>query len=143
MHSSSSSSSPTTTASNTSPSRSLFTIFGRAENVHRKLLYELMSTVHEYLVRIVVPTDGDRNDASVVGQQRIATEESLFLRIHRCMEQILVNGLRMCKPDVSVTFLRRAILIHIVFNPHTYCINVVSFIQSKVDRPIFVEILKF
>lgn len=90
------SSSPPSTSSNASASRSLFTIFGRAENVHRKLLYELMSTVHEYLVVTV-----QSNAASVVDQRTSATDESLFLRIHRSIEQIFLNGLRLFKPDVS------------------------------------------
>lgn len=88
------------TPSNVSTSRSLFTIFGRAENVHRKLLYELMSTVHEYLV-VTVQSDAGKNAACVVVHRKMATEESLFVRIHRCVEQIFLNGLRVFKPDVS------------------------------------------
>lgn len=95
MHSSSSS-----TSTNVTASRSLYTIFGRAENVHRKLLYELMSTVHEYLV-LTVQSDAGQNAASVAVQRTIAADESIFVRIHRCVEQIFLNGLRVFKPDVS------------------------------------------
>lgn len=97
MHSSTSPS----TSSNDSTSRSLFTIFGRAENVHRKLLYELMSTVHEYLVVTVQLDTVVQNTTFIIDQRTSATDESLFVRIHHCVEQIFLNGLRMFKPDVS------------------------------------------
>lgn len=130
MHSSSSSSmSSPSTSSNVSASRSLFTIFGRAENVHRKLLYELMSTVHEYLVRIVVHSEAERNAAPVVDQRRFAAEETLFIRIHRCVEQILVNGLRIFKPDVSTV---RYVKKHLTFthNFDNYVFSRTSFTRS-------------
>lgn len=94
------SSSSLSKSSNESVPRSLFTIFGRAENVHRKLLYELMSTVHEYLVVTIQSTTSD-TAVSVVDQRTTAADESLFVRIHRCVEQIFLNGLRLFKPDVS------------------------------------------
>lgn len=117
------SSSPST-SSNVSTSRSLFTIFGRAENVHRKLLYELMSTVHEYLV-VTVRSDAGPNATSVAAHRTIAADESLFERIHRSVEQIFLNGLRVFKPDVSCAWYQQ---------PFAHCKHQVAYFYTDYVR---------
>lgn len=96
-------SSPTATsarANASSSSRNIYTIFERAENVHRKLLYDLMSSVYEYILLTPVPRESNPETSTSV-LSKYSSNESLFVRVHRCVEQIFLNGLRLHKPDVS------------------------------------------
>lgn len=136
MHSSASKSLSPSTSSNAAPPRSLFTIFGRAENVHRKLLYELMSTVYEYLVVTVEPVtvaNAAAAAAVVVDQQTFHSNESLFIRIHRCVEQIFLNGLRMFKPDVSYRCCWRLISFAIIYF-NVGCLTIVYLCRANIIR---------
>lgn len=108
MHSTPTSMSSPSTSSSTSnqmtsnASRNFYTIFGRAEIVHRKLLYDLMSSVHEYILLSETETNQEVNEnKSTSPQTYYNSTEWLFMRIHRCIEQIFLNGLRLFKPDVS------------------------------------------
>lgn len=85
----------------------------QAEHVHRQLLYDLMSSIYEYIV--ILTTQVNTNDDTVARTAKLGHQtseanidyrltpnvESLLLHIHSCLEQIFLNGLRIFKPDVS------------------------------------------
>lgn len=89
------------------------TKFEQAEHVHRQLLYDLMSSIYEY---IFVLTSYARNRNKTVTELGCRTSEaqtntnyrlttnadSLLLHIHSRLELIFLNGLRVFKPDVSI-----------------------------------------
>lgn len=93
--------------------RKQITKFEQAEHVHRQLLYDLMSSIYEY---ILVLTSHARNHNETVADFRCRTSEaqsntdyrfttnadSLLLHIHTRLELIFLNGLRLFKPDVSI-----------------------------------------
>lgn len=86
------------------------TKFERTENVHRKILYDLMSSIYEYLLISTSENSHDIDNKKYDENEKNArngsmaptsTTEKLLLRIHKCIEQIFLNGLRLFKPDVS------------------------------------------
>lgn len=105
----------------TSPSGSIssnatkkqITKFEQAEYVHRQLLYDLMSSIYEFILILTshVPNSSD-NEAAVglkTSEPHASNDyrqtpniESLLIHIHSCLEQIFLNGLRVFKPDVSI-----------------------------------------
>lgn len=98
------------------------TKFEKAEHVNRQLLYDLMSSIYEYL--LVLPSNtktscetaatttttsttaetgfrANEAHASADNNRLMPNVESLLLHIHDRLEQIFLNGLRIVKPDVS------------------------------------------
>lgn len=106
-----SSTSSTTTPRNAQPSstKKQITKFEQAEHVHRQLLYDLMSSIYEYLL---VFTSSHQKSSDETGLQANDTHtytdfrftpnlESLLIHLNSCLEQIFLNGLRIFKPDKS------------------------------------------
>lgn len=101
------------------------TKFEQAEHVHRQLLYDLMSSIYEY---ILILTSHARNNSETVAETGFRTSEahtstdnritpnveSLLLHIHSCLEQIFLNGLRIFKPDVSKSSFLSTALHHLI-----------------------------
>lgn len=97
--------------------------YTKSDIVHRKILNQLIRNVYAAISkttsafsasslpavsqidkRILGPNllllnKADASVTSIVGQ----TQNDLLLRIHECIEQIFLNGLRTQKPDVSLT----------------------------------------
>lgn len=109
------------TSATTTKKQQHITKFEQAEHVHRQLLYDLMSSIYEYVVVLTSHqnknTGGSSDTATVTetgfqtndthtntDQQRLTTPniESLLIHINSCLEQIFLNGLRIFKPDVSI-----------------------------------------
>lgn len=102
----------------TSASKKQITKFEQAEHVHRQLLYDLMSSIYEYVVVLtsyrsknsgdtattVTETGFQTNDTHTTADTLRFTPniESLLININLCLEQIFLNGLRIFKPDVSI-----------------------------------------
>lgn len=93
------------------------TKFEQAEHVHRQLLYDLMSSIYEYLLLLTSNAKNNNEIAATTESGFRANEahtstqdnnrltpnvESLLLHIQSCLEQIFLNGLRIFKPDVSI-----------------------------------------
>lgn len=89
------------------------TKFEQAECVHRQLLYDLMSSIYEYILVLTSQAQTNSETLGLVGHKtnesytsadyRLTPNlESLLLHIHSCLEQIFLNGLRIFKPDVSM-----------------------------------------
>lgn len=93
------------------------TKFEQAEHVHRQLLYDLMSSIYEYLLLLTSNARNNNETATTTESGFRANEphtstqdnnrltpnvESLLLHIQSCLEQIFLNGLRIFKPDVSI-----------------------------------------
>lgn len=98
--------------------------FEQAEHVHRQLLYDLMSSIYEYVV--VLTSHRNKNSGLIdtvatatvteTGFQTTDTHtntdthrltpniESLLIHINSCLEHIFLNGLRIFKPDVSINW---------------------------------------
>lgn len=73
------------------------------EIVHRKLLYDLMSSIYEYLL-ICNENDTNRKSEGNTSNGTVPSTPNmdiLLLNIHSCLEQIFLNGLRLFKLDVS------------------------------------------
>lgn len=85
-------------------SRCYSTKFGRAENLHRKLLYNLMSTIYEYIL-VTAPSTPTNVMEVCSDMEANKTISVLLVHIHDCLEQIFLNGLRIYKPDVSLLLL--------------------------------------
>lgn len=118
MSTSTSSSKATGNVVPTSATKKQITKFEQAEHVHRQLLYDLMSSIYEYVVVLT----SHRNKTSGIGTVTTETGfqtndthhtntdtlrltpniESLLIHINSCLEQIFLNGLRIFKPDVSI-----------------------------------------
>lgn len=89
------------------------TKFEQAEYVHRQLLYNLMSSIYEFILTSQAPKNSDK--VATYGSQtseahttnddyrQIPNIETLLIHIHSCLEQIFLNGLRIFKPDVSTS----------------------------------------
>lgn len=94
------------------------TKFEKAEHVNRQLLYDLMSSIYEYLLVLTSNTKtncetatttstaetgfrANEAHASADNNRLMPNVESLLLHIHERLEQIFLNGLRIFKPDVS------------------------------------------
>lgn len=105
------------------------TKFEQAEHVHRQLLYDLMSSIYEYMLVLTANAQNNNETSATTTttttitatttETRFKTNEahtssdnnrltpnieSLLLHIHSCLEQIFLNGLRIFKPDVSIAF---------------------------------------
>lgn len=88
------------------------TKFEQAEYVHRQLLYNLMSSIYEFILTSQAPKNSDKvaTDGSQTSETHTTTDdyrqipniETLLIHIHSCLEQIFLNGLRIFKPDVSI-----------------------------------------
>lgn len=90
MNSTSSSSSTTLNAN-----KKQITRFEQCEWIHRRLLYDLMSSVYEFILV-------DYGTLSKESDHRLSSSaESQLLNVHACLEQIFLNGFRILKPDVS------------------------------------------
>lgn len=96
------------------------TKFEQTEYVHRQLLYDLMSSIYEYI--LVLTSQAQNNSKTIadtgyktsetqanVGYRLTPNVESLLLHIHSCFEQIFLNGLRIFKPDVSISVASKAL----------------------------------
>lgn len=94
-------------------SRKQITKFEQAEYVHRQLLYDLMSSIYEFILILTSNAPNSCDDVTAVGLKASASQaandyhhtpnvESLLIHIHSCLEQIFLNGLRILKPDVSI-----------------------------------------
>lgn len=104
-----------------SATKKQITKFEQAEHVHRQLLYDLMSSIYEYM--LVLKSNAQSNSetatatttsadtgfrtseahASTDNNRLTPNVESLLLHIQEKIEQIFLNGLRIFKPsDVSV-----------------------------------------
>lgn len=89
------------------------TKFEQAEYVHRQLLYNLMSSIYEFILTSQAPKNSDKvaTDGSQTSEahttnddyRQIPNIETLLIHIHSCLEQIFLNGLRIFKPDVSTS----------------------------------------
>lgn len=92
------------------------TKFEQAEHIHRQLLYDLMSSIYEYILILTSNAQNNYETETETGHRtnveaphtsadnRLTSNvESLLLHIHSCLEQIFLNGLRIFKPDVSTT----------------------------------------
>lgn len=90
MNSTSSSSSTTLNAN-----KKQITRFEQCEWVHRRLLYDLMSSVYEFILvdNGTLSKDSDHLSTS--------SAESQLLNVHAILERIFLNGFRILKPDVS------------------------------------------
>lgn len=94
-------------------SKKQITKFEQAESVHRQLLYDLMSSIYEFVLILTshAPSTSDKvtttelktseAQASYDYRHQTPNVESLLIHIHSCLEQIFLNGLRIFKPDVS------------------------------------------
>lgn len=90
------------------------TKFEQAEYVHRQLLYDLMSSIYEYILVLTSQAQNNSKTIADAGYKTSETQssvdyrltpniESLLLHIHSCLEQIFLNGLRIFKlSDVSI-----------------------------------------
>lgn len=99
-----------------SAAKKQITKFEQAEHVHRQLLYDLMSSIYEYILvltshqknsgdAIVTETGFQTNDTHTSTDFRFTPNiESLLIHINSCLEQIFLNGLRIFKPDVSINW---------------------------------------
>lgn len=87
--------------------------FEQAESVHRHLLYDLMSSIYEYILVLTSQAQNNSEALAYAGHRTSESHtsadnrltpnvESLLLHIHSCLEQIFLNGLRIFKPDVSI-----------------------------------------
>lgn len=104
----------------TSATKKQITKFEQAEHVHRQLLYDLMSSIYEYvLVLTSYQNKNSGNTTTTVTETGFQTNdthtntdtlrltpniESLLIHINVCLEQIFLNGLRIFKPDVSINW---------------------------------------
>lgn len=95
MNSTSSASSTTLNAN-----KKQITKFEQSEWVHRRLLYDLMSSIYEF---ILVSNSGN-TECRTTDYRLSPNAESQILHIHACFEQVFLNGLRIFKPDVSIQF---------------------------------------
>lgn len=103
----------------TSATKKQITKFEQAEHVHRQLLYDLMSSIYEYVLVLTSYQNKNSGDtaATTVTETGFQTNdthtntdtlrltpniESLLIHINLCLEQIFLNGLRIFKPDVSI-----------------------------------------
>ncbi|XP_031628160.1 run domain Beclin-1-interacting and cysteine-rich domain-containing protein [Contarinia nasturtii] len=89
------------------------TKFEEAEHIHRQLLYDLMSSIYEYILILTSQAKINYETVAETGHRTSETPhtstdnrltsnvESLLLHIHSCLEQIFLNGLRIFKPDKS------------------------------------------
>lgn len=110
----------------TSPSGSIspnatkkqITKFEQAEYVHRQLLYDLMSSIYEFILILTSHAPNSSDNVAAVGlktgephasndYRQSPNIESLLIHIHSCLEQIFLNGLRVFKPDVSIMNISR------------------------------------
>lgn len=86
--------------------------FEQAEHVHRQLLYDLMSSIYEYLLVLISSHQKSdetgyhqTNDTHTSSDVRFTPNlESLLIQVNSCLEQIFLNGLRISKPDVSINW---------------------------------------
>lgn len=84
-----------------SATKKQITKFEQAEHMHRQLLYDLMSSVYEYIL-VLTDTGFQTNDTHTNPDFRFTPNiESLLIHVNSCLEQIFLNGLRIFKPDVS------------------------------------------
>lgn len=109
------------------------TKFEQAEHVHRQLLYDLMSSIYEYILILTSHVKSYKNTVAETGHctseahanidyRLTPNVESLLLHIHSCLEQIFLNGLRIFKPDVSIYYFP----LH-----HLICIRVCKYIFAR------------
>lgn len=94
-----------------SATKKQITKFEQAEHQHRQLLYDLMSSIYEYLVVLTThrknsgDTEFQTNDSHTNIDFRFTSNiESLLIHVNSCLEQIFLNGLRIFKPDVSINW---------------------------------------
>lgn len=96
------------------------TKFEQVEYVHRQRLYDLMSSIYEYI--LILTSQNNSKTIAHAGYKTKQTNasvdnrltpnvESLLLHIHSCLEQIFLNGLRIFKPDVSISSDRKHCII--------------------------------
>lgn len=78
------------------------TKFEKIENVHRQLLYELMSAIYEY--DLVSMCNSSTQNSGKNTNFKSTTIDSLLIHIHTRFELIFSNGFRIFKPDVSFCF---------------------------------------
>lgn len=120
MSSSTPSSTGTAHVAPTSATKKQITKFEQAEHVHRQLLYDLMSSIYEYvLVLTSYQSKSSGDTATTVTETGFQTNdththtdtlrltpniESLLIHINLCLEHIFLNGLRIFKPDVSINW---------------------------------------
>lgn len=101
------------------------TKFEQAEYTHRQLLYDLMSSIYEYILVLTSQAQNNTKAFADAGYKTSETQlsgdyrltpnvESLLLHIHSCLEQIFLNGLRIFKPDVSIFAVSKA-LHHLIY----------------------------
>lgn len=99
------------TAAVPSSAKKQITKFEQAEHVHRQLLYDLMSSIYEYILVLAShqkssdETGFQSNDTHAHVDFRLTPNlESLIIHVNSCLEQIFLNGLRISKPDVSINW---------------------------------------
>lgn len=99
MNSTSSASSATTF----NTSKKHITKFEQVEWVHRRLLYDLMSSVYEFILISNSTGNAESRNVNATGTDyRLSPNaESQLMHVHLCLEQIFLSGLRIYKPDVS------------------------------------------
>lgn len=88
----------------------------QAEWEHRKILNNLINNIHSFNLNLTnstaLKTVSNENERSEINSAisnktdlntfvHVGQTQNDLLRIHECIEQIFLNGLRVCKPDVS------------------------------------------
>lgn len=91
-------------ASTLSASNKQTTKFKQSEWIHQRLLYDLMSSIYEFLlISSSTSSSSSTSPNQKGGFFNLSTSaESQLLQVHTCLEQIFLNGLRIKKPDVSI-----------------------------------------